>query len=149
MGKDALLHLGLVEGRDDGPARHVDHEGRVLPEHGRVLGPFVVELVHGVGEFLALGGVEGDVALRNPLLGVSGHAKQRIAQRNISLNTTQRQELADAMDQLDDKGAQDAAVLREDAAFVVNVPSRTVVTALDQTEMKQRVFTQIDSAMRL
>lgn len=80
---------------------------------------------------------------------LSGHAKQRIAQRNISLNTTQRQELADAMDQLDDKGAQDAAVLREDAAFVVNVPNRTVVTALDQTEMKQRVFTQIDSAMRL
>ncbi|MCS3698869.1 flagellar operon protein [Salinibacter ruber] len=80
---------------------------------------------------------------------LSGHAKQRIAQRNISLDATQRQELADAMDQLDDKGAQDAAVLREDAAFVVNVPSRTVVTALDQTEMKQRVFTQIDSAMRL
>ncbi|MCS3631818.1 flagellar operon protein [Salinibacter ruber] len=80
---------------------------------------------------------------------LSGHAKQRIAQRNISLDTPQRQELADAMDQLDDKGAQDAAVLREDAAFVVNVPSRTVVTALDQTEMKQRVFTQIDSAMRL
>jgi len=80
---------------------------------------------------------------------LSGHAKQRIAQRNISLNTTQRQELADAMDQLNDKGAQDAAVLREDAAFVVNVPNRTVVTALDQTEMKQRVFTQIDSAMRL
>ena len=82
-------------------------------------------------------------------INLSGHAKQRIAQRNISLDATQRQELADAMDQLDDKGAQDAAVLREDAAFVVNVPNRTVVTALDQTEMKHRVFTQIDSAMRL
>ena len=82
-------------------------------------------------------------------INLSGHAKQRIVQRNISLDATQRQELADAMDQLDDKGAQDAAVLREDAAFVVNVPNRTVVTALDQTEMKHRVFTQIDSAMRL
>lgn len=82
-------------------------------------------------------------------INLSGHAKQRIAQRNITLDATQRQELADAMDQLDDKGAQDAAVLREDAAFVVNVPNRTVVTALDQTEMKHRVFTQIDSAMRL
>jgi len=80
---------------------------------------------------------------------LSAHARQRIAQRNISLNPTERQTLAHAMDQLDDKGAQDAAVLREDAAFVVNVPSRTVVTALDQSEMEQRVFTQIDSAVML
>jgi len=80
---------------------------------------------------------------------LSGHAQRRIAQRNISLNATQRQELADAMDQLDDNGAQDAAVLRDDAAFVVNVPNRTVVTALDQTEMQHRVFTQIDSAITL
>jgi len=80
---------------------------------------------------------------------LSGHAKQRIAQRNISLDATQRQELADAMDQLDDNGAQDAAVLRDDAAFVVNVPNRTVVTALDQAEMQRRVFTNIDSAVTL
>ncbi len=80
---------------------------------------------------------------------LSGYAKQRIAQRNISLDTAERQALTDAVDTLDDKGAQDAAVLRDDAAFVVNVPNRTVVTALDQSEMQQRVFTQIDSAMKL
>jgi len=78
---------------------------------------------------------------------LSAHAKQRIAQRNISLNATERQTLSDAMQTLEDKGAQDAAVLRDDAAFVVNVPNRTVVTALDRAEMQQRVFTQIDSAM--
>jgi flagellar operon protein len=80
---------------------------------------------------------------------LSVHAKQRVAQRSISLNAAERQTLSNAMQTLDDKGAQDAAVLREDAAFLVNVPSRTVVTALDQTEMQQRVFTQIDSAMTL
>jgi flagellar operon protein len=82
-------------------------------------------------------------------LELSAHAKQRIAQRNISLDATERQELTEAVQKLDDKGAQDAAVLREDAAFVVNVPNRTVVTALDQSEMQQRVFTQIDSAVKL
>jgi flagellar operon protein len=82
-------------------------------------------------------------------LELSAHAKQRIAQRNISLNAAERQTLSDAVQTLDDKGAQDAAVLRDDAAFVVNVPSRTVVTALDQSEMQRRVFTQIDSAMTL
>lgn len=80
---------------------------------------------------------------------LSAHAKRRLAQRNISLNATERQELTEAVQKLDAKGAQEAAVLREDAAFVVNVPSRTVVTALDQSEMQQRVFTQIDSAMKL
>ncbi|WP_103026683.1 TIGR02530 family flagellar biosynthesis protein [Salinibacter altiplanensis] len=90
-------------------------------------------------------------AARDPTddIELSGHAKQRIAQRNISLDATERQELADAMTELDDKGAQDAAVLRDDAAFVVNVPSRTVVTALDQPEMQGRVFTNIDSAIKL
>jgi flagellar operon protein len=80
---------------------------------------------------------------------LSSHAKQRIAQRNISLDTAERQALTDAVETLDAKGAQDAAVLRDDAAFVVNVPNRTVVTALDQSEMQKRVFTQIDSAMKL
>jgi len=80
---------------------------------------------------------------------LSAHAKQRVAQRGISLDAAERTALADAVQHLDAKGAQDAAVLRQDAAFVVNVPSRTVVTALDRTEMQQRVFTQIDSAMML
>lgn len=80
---------------------------------------------------------------------LSAHAKRRLAQRNISLNASERQELTEAVQKLDAKGAQEAAVLREDAAFVVNVPNRTVVTALDQSEMQQRVFTQIDSAMKL
>lgn len=80
---------------------------------------------------------------------LSAHAKQRLTQRNISLDATEREALSEAVQQLDAKGAQEAAVLRDDAAFVVNVPNRTVVTALDQTEMQQRVFTQIDSAMRL
>lgn len=88
------------------------------------------------------GSEEGDITL-------SAHARQRIAQRNISLDAAERQTLSDAMETLDEKGAQDAAVLREDAAFVVNVPNRTVVTALDQSEMQERVFTQIDSAMTL
>lgn len=84
-----------------------------------------------------------------PDVSLSAHAKQRLAQRGISLDATERQALSDAVQQLDAKGARDAAVMRRDAAFVVNVPSRTVVTALDQSEMQQRVFTQIDSAMML
>ena len=51
------------------------------------------------------------------------------------------------MHQLEAKGARDALLLRNDAAFVVNIPSRTVVTAMGQGELQERVFTNIDSAM--
>lgn len=80
---------------------------------------------------------------------LSDHAKRRLAQRDISFGGTEREALTEAVEQLDGKGARNAAVLRDDAAFVVNVPNRTVVTAMDQSEMKERVFTQIDSAMML
>jgi hypothetical protein len=33
--------------------------------------------------------------------------------------------------------------------MIVNVPSRTVVTAMDGSQMKSNVFTQIDSAIIL
>lgn len=78
---------------------------------------------------------------------ISSHAWQRIQQRGISMTDDQQRSLADAMQQLAAKGSRDALVMRPDAAFVVNVPNRTVVTALDRQEMQERVFTQIDSAV--
>lgn len=80
---------------------------------------------------------------------LSAHAEQRIEQRDISLDATQRQSLNEALSKLDQKGSRDALLLRSDAAFLVNVPNRTVVTAMPQDELQDRVFTQIDSAMLL
>ncbi len=80
---------------------------------------------------------------------ISNHAWQRIQQRGISMTDAQQRSLAEAMQQLADKGARDALLMRADAAFVVNVPNRTVVTAINHNEMHHRVFTQIDSAMLL
>ncbi|NBB99895.1 MAG: flagellar biosynthesis protein [Bacteroidetes bacterium] len=82
-------------------------------------------------------------------LQVSAHARQRIAERGISLEGAERQALIEGLEQLQSKGATDALMLREDAAFVVNVPNRTVITAMDRTEMQDRTFTQIDSALLL
>ena len=82
-----------------------------------------------------------------PEVKLSAHAEKRIAQRDISLSRPERHDLAHAMRKLDAKGSQDALLLRSDAAFVVNVPDRTVVTAINQSELEDRIFTQIDSAM--
>lgn len=82
-------------------------------------------------------------------LQVSAHARQRIEERGIPLGGTEREALMEGFEKLASKGATDALMLREDAAFVVNVPNRTVITALDRTEMQDRTFTQIDSALLL
>lgn len=65
------------------------------------------------------------------------------------MDELQQRTIIDALTTLDAKGAQDALLLRSDAAFVVNVPNRTVVTAIGREEMAERVFTNIDSAMVL
>ncbi len=82
-------------------------------------------------------------------LQVSAHAQQRIQERGIGMDELQQRTIIDALTTLDAKGAQDALLLRSDAAFVVNVPNRTVVTAIGREEMAERVFTNIDSAMVL
>lgn len=78
---------------------------------------------------------------------ISAHAQHRITQRGITMNPGDQESIRSAFEQLEAKGARSALLLRSDAAFVVNVPNRTVVTAINQTEMQDRVFTQIDSAM--
>ncbi len=82
-------------------------------------------------------------------LQVSAHAEQRIHERGIAFDALQKQSVSEALNLLESKGARDALLLRSDAAFVVNVPNRTVVTAIGRDEMNARVFTQIDSAMVL
>lgn len=79
-------------------------------------------------------------------LTLSAHAEQRIRQRGISLTPSEQDAMTEALDHLEAKGARDALLLRPDAAFVVNVPNRTVVTALDAGDLQNRVFTDIDSA---
>jgi flagellar operon protein len=80
---------------------------------------------------------------------LSAHAQERIEQRGISLNSEERQSMSNALLQLESKGARDALLMRSDAAFIVNVPTRTVVTAVETSELQDRVFTQIDSAVML
>lgn len=80
---------------------------------------------------------------------LSAHARERIEQRGISLDASEQQSLNEALFQLEQKGSQDALLLRKDAAFIVNVPTRTIVTAVETGALKERVFTQIDSALML
>lgn len=77
----------------------------------------------------------------------SHHAEQRLQQRGIELLPDQLERIASAVNQAAAKGAKDSLVLFQDIAMIVNVPNRTVVTAMDGNSMKEHIFTQIDSAV--
>jgi flagellar operon protein len=78
---------------------------------------------------------------------VSAHAQERARTRGIPLGHVELDRIAQAMDQVARKGGREALVIGPDAAFVVSVPNRTVITAMARDELKDNVFTQIDSAV--
>ena len=94
----------------------------------------------------------GDVSFEEVLrqkqqLKFSKHAEKRLESRNISLSDEQHARLADGVEQAGAKGIKDSLVLIDSLAFIVNVPSKTVVTAMDQTETQSNIFTNIDGAV--
>lgn len=79
----------------------------------------------------------------------SKHANQRTEERNIHVTQSDLNRLEDACDKAGQKGIKDALVVMENSAFIINTPSRVVITALDKNEMKSNVFTNIDGAVFL
>jgi flagellar operon protein len=77
----------------------------------------------------------------------SKHAEQRLETRNIRLSEQQLQDISQAVSRAQQKGVRDSLILMQDMAFIVNVPSRVVVTAMDGT--KDNIFTNIDGAVIL
>jgi flagellar operon protein len=65
--------------------------------------------------------------------------------RGIELGPAEIDRLRTAMDTLERKGSRNSLVMLEDLAFVVHVPTHTVVTAIAPDQSKESVFTQIDS----
>ncbi len=77
----------------------------------------------------------------------SKHATQRLDDRNIELTEEQSQRLEEGVQKASAKGITDSLVLVDTLAFIVNVPNQTVVTAMDQTESEENIFTNIDGAV--
>jgi flagellar operon protein len=78
---------------------------------------------------------------------LSQHALERLKSRGITLSEADMKKLAGAVDSVAQKGGKDSLIMMGDAALVVSVKNRTVVTALDRQSMQGNVFTNIDSAV--
>lgn len=77
----------------------------------------------------------------------SAHASTRIESRNIELSGNDFARLETAFDKAVNKGAKESLIMIDDKAFIVNVPNRTVITALDKSQLLSNVITNIDSAV--
>ena len=85
--------------------------------------------------------------LENSSLKFSKHAAMRLTDRHINLTQEMNTRLENGVEQASEKGIQESLVLVDSLAFIVNVPNRTVVTAMDKNETRNNVFTNIDGAV--
>lgn len=106
----------------------------VVSQHPTRDGPSFARTLHGI-----LAPSEG--------IRFSAHAAQRLSQRAIQLTPTQQERLDEALNQASASGARESLLLMDGVAFVVNVPNRTVITAMPVDDMNDRVITNIDSAV--
>jgi flagellar operon protein len=88
-----------------------------------------------------------DVVARSQKLTFSAHARARLFSRGVQLTDAKLQQLSDAIDKAQSKGARESLVLTGDAAYVVSVKNRTVITAFDPGSLRDGVVTSIDSAV--
>ena len=84
---------------------------------------------------------------QQPGVRFSSHALQRVERRGIDVSPATLGRLNEGLDRAAGKGARASVVFVDSTAFVVSVPNRTVITAVDRDHMKQQVFTNIDSAV--
>lgn len=77
----------------------------------------------------------------------SQHAETRIKSRSIPWNEDLERRVNHGLDSAREKGSRETLILAGDVAVIANVKSRTVITAMDANNLKERIFTNIDSAV--
>lgn len=77
----------------------------------------------------------------------SNHAMKRLETRNIELSDEALNKLNTAVEKAEQKGAKDSLVMLDNTAYIINIPNKTVVTALPVGESEENIFTNIDSVV--
>lgn len=80
-------------------------------------------------------------------LNLSQHAQTRIQSRSIPWDAGIEKRVTSGIEQARAKGSREALILADNLAVIANVKSNTVVTAMDRSQMKEKIFTNIDSAV--
>ena len=79
----------------------------------------------------------------------SKHAMERIQSRGVDMSQQTLDSLNQAVTKARAKGCKDIAVIGQSNAFIVSVQNNTVITTMNALEMRENIFTNIDSAVLL
>lgn len=79
----------------------------------------------------------------------SNHAVDRMQSRGIHFSPDEMVKIGQAVQKAQAKGAKDCLLLADKAALIVSLKDNTVVTVMDKANLKENVFTNIDSTVVL
>ena len=91
--------------------------------------------------------LKGAIKNSSDTIKFSKHASGRLADRNIELSEEQMERLMQGASKAGAKGIKDSLVMIDELAFIVNIPKNTVITAMDQSQADDKIFTNIDGAV--
>lgn len=77
----------------------------------------------------------------------SKHAIKRMESRGVVMTQGLMDRLNQAVGKARSKGSRNVAVIGRENAFIVNVPNNSVITTMTENEMRENIFTNIDSAV--
>jgi flagellar operon protein len=77
----------------------------------------------------------------------SHHAVKRLEERQIKLTDEDINKINEAVEKAEQKGSRDSLVMFNSTAFIVNIPNKTIITALPIERSSDNVFTNIDSVV--
>jgi flagellar operon protein len=79
----------------------------------------------------------------------SNHAIDRMQARGIRFSPDEMTKIEGAVNKAAAKGAKDTLLLTDASALIVSVKDKTVVTVMDKAQLKDNVFTNIDSTVMI
>ena len=82
-----------------------------------------------------------------PALKFSNHAVERMRVRGLTFDPQEIEKIQGAVDKASAKGAQNTLVLTDKSALIVAVKNNMIVTVMDKNQLKENVFTNIDSTV--
>lgn len=82
-------------------------------------------------------------------LKISAHAMDRLRERSINLSEKDLKTISSAVEKIKSKGGKEALIYYNNIAFITSIKNNTIITAVDDKNLKENVFTNIDSAIIL
>lgn len=79
----------------------------------------------------------------------SNHAVDRMQARGIRFSPEDMAKIGSAVQKAQAKGAKQCLLLADQAALIVSLKDNTVVTVMDKANLKENVFTNIDSTVMI